>query len=101
MTATLMGGKSSGLGDGGTAVGAGGSATSRHPPALQWRQRGGQDTVSARRERGAINSAAECVPYKDEVGGSNPSSPTPLARAAPRNPSARWTARRPVRWNAP
>src|SRR5262245_52688717 len=87
MTATLMGGKSSGLGDGGTTGGEGGSATSRLATAPRWSQRGGQDTVSARRGRGAINSAAECVPYKDEVGGSNPSSPTRLARPRDETPA--------------
>jgi hypothetical protein len=39
----------------------------------------------------AINSAGECLPYKEEVGGSNPSSPTTKHdRAAPRGGPPRY-----------
>src|SRR5688572_5620108 len=52
---------------------------------------------------GAINSAVECVPYKDEVGGSNPSSPT-LGRArrpeVRRKPFRSLPGRSLARWNA-
>ena len=41
----------------------------------RWSRSAAQDTVFVPRFR-AINSAGECLPYKEEVGGSNPSSPT-------------------------
>ncbi len=61
----------------------------RAEKALPWSVAPGKDTVcapSAREERppatraGRLTQRLECLPYKEEVGGSNPSSPTTLPR---------------------
>jgi hypothetical protein len=75
-------------------VGSAGALPARGPPPLRraaspgWSERAGKDTVSPRaRGRGRLTQRQECLPYKEEVGGSNPPSPTPPS--APRARSSR------------
>lgn len=46
---------------------------------LGWRVKGGEDTLEPRIDIGRLTQRLECLPYTEEVGGSNPSSPTNLA----------------------
>src|SRR5688572_8641112 len=44
---------------------------------LRWSEGGAQDTLGSRAgQPGRLTQRLECLPYKEEVGGSNPSSPT-------------------------